>query len=126
MKRAIILVLDSLGIGASADAPAYGDDGADTFGHVVEACAEGRADNDRRQGPLNIPNLTRWGLVAAAEESRGKTLPLAKGQTVIGAYGYAEELSAGKDTPSGHWEICGLPVPFEWGMFSYGTNCFPA
>ncbi|MDP6968833.1 MAG: phosphopentomutase, partial [Gammaproteobacteria bacterium] len=126
MKRAIILVLDSLGIGASADASDYGDTDADTFGHIVEACAAGKADNSQRQGPLQIPNLTRWGLVAAAEDSRNKALPIAKSEQVIGAYGYAKELSAGKDTPSGHWEICGLPVPFAWGMFPSGPDCFPA
>lgn len=125
MKRAIILVLDSLGVGASADAAAYGDVGADTFGHIVEACAAGKADDERRQGPLQIPNLTRWGLVAAAEASRGASLPLAKPNQVIGAHGFAKELSAGKDTPSGHWEMCGLPVPFEWGMFPQQPNCFP-
>lgn len=125
MSRAIILVLDSLGIGASADAEAYGDLGADTFGHIVEQCAAGKADNEKRSGPLQIPNLTRWGLVAAAEGSRGQALPATAAEQVVGAYGHAKELSAGKDTPSGHWEICGLPVPFEWGLFPNQPNCFP-
>jgi len=125
VKRAIILVLDSLGLGSSADAHRYGDNGADTLGHIVEACAEGNADNSQRQGPLNIPNLLRWGLGAAANASRGKPLPLAS-VTPQGAYGYAREVSAGKDTPSGHWEICGLPVPFEWGTFPSQENCFPS
>jgi len=125
VKRAIILVLDSLGLGSSADAHRYGDNGADTLGHIAEACADGNADNSQRQGPLNIPNLLRWGLGAAANASRGKPLPVA---SVIpqGAYGYAREVSAGKDTPSGHWEICGLPVPFEWGAFPSQENCFPS
>ena len=125
MKRAIILVLDSLGLGSSADAHRYGDNGADTLGHIAEACADGNADNSQRQGPLNIPNLLRWGLGAAANASRGKPLPVA---SVVpqGAYGYAREVSAGKDTPSGHWEICGLPVPFEWGTFPSQENCFPS
>jgi len=125
VKRAIILVLDSLGLGSSADAHRYGDNGADTLGHIAEACAEGNADNSQRQGPLNIPNLLRWGLGAAANASRGKPLPVA---SVVpqGAYGYAREVSAGKDTPSGHWEICGLPVPFEWGTFPRQENCFPS
>ena len=124
MKRAIILVLDSLGLGSSDDAHRYGDKGADTLGHIAEACADGNADNSQRQGPLNIPNLLRWGLGAAANASRGKPLPVA---SVVpqGAYGYAREVSAGKDTPSGHWEICGLPVPFEWGTFPSQENCFP-
>ena len=125
MKRAIILVLDSLGIGSSADAHRYGDNGADTLGHIAEACAEGNANNSQRQGPLNIPNLLRWGLGAAANASRGKPLPVAS-VTPQGAYGYAREVSAGKDTPSGHWEICGLPVPFEWGTFPSQENCFPS
>ena len=125
MKRAIILVLDSLGIGSSADAHRYGDKGAYTLGHIAEACAEGNADNSQRQGPLNIPNLLRWGLGAAANASRGKPLPVAS-VTPQGAYGYAREVSAGKDTPSGHWEICGLPVPFEWGTFPSQENCFPS
>jgi len=124
MKRAIILVLDSLGLGSSADAHRYGDKGADTLGHIAEACADGNADNIHRQGPLNIPNLLRWGLGAAAKASRGKPLPVTS-VTPQGAYGYAREVSAGKDTPSGHWEICGLPVPFEWGTFPSQENCFP-
>ncbi len=125
MKRAIILVLDSLGLGSSADAHRYGDNGADTLGHIAEACADGNADNSQRQGPLNIPNLLRWGLGAAANASRGKPLPVTS-VTPQGAYGYAREVSAGKDTPSGHWEICGLPVPFEWGTFPSQENCFPS
>jgi len=124
VKRAIILVLDSLGLGSSADAHRYGDKGSDTLGHIAEACADGNADNSHRQGPLNIPNLLRWGLGAAANASRGKPLPVT---SVVpqGAYGYAREVSVGKDTPSGHWEICGLPVPFEWGTFPSQENCFP-
>jgi len=125
VKRAIILVLDSLGLGSSADAHRYGDKGSDTLGHIAEACADGNADNIHRQGPLNIPNLLRWGLGAAAKASRGKPLPVTS-VTPQGAYGYAREVSAGKDTPSGHWEICGLPVPFEWGTFPSQENCFPS
>ena len=94
MKRAIILVLDSLGLGSSADAHRYGDKGADTLGHIAEACAEGNADNSHRQGPLNIPNLLRWGLGAAANASRGKPLPVTS-VAPQGAYGYAREVSVG-------------------------------
>ena len=124
MKRSIILVLDSLGLGSSADAHLYGDEGADTFGHIVEACAKGNADSNLRSGPLKIPNLLRWGLGAAANLSRNQELPL-NDNNPEGAFGYACELSVGKDTPSGHWEICGLPVPFEWGTFPNQDNCFP-
>jgi len=125
MKRAIILVLDSLGLGASADANKYDNEGADTLGHIAEHCAAEKCNNEHRQGPLNIPNLQRWGLAAAASDSRGKTLPVLQNIKAEGAYGYAREVSVGKDTPSGHWEICGLPVPFEWGFFPKQENCFP-
>jgi phosphopentomutase len=115
-----------LGLGASADAPKYGDQNSDTFGHIVEACEAGLANNEQRHGPLKIPNLLRWGLGAAAVGSRKSSLPLETHVNVQGAYGHAVEVSSGKDTPSGHWEICGLPVPFEWGTFPEQENCFPA
>ena len=124
MKRAIILVLDSLGLGSSDDAHLYGDQGSDTLGHIIEECDFGRANNSNRSGPLKIPNLLRWGLGEAAIESRRAPLPIDR-VTPEGAFGFAKEVSAGKDTPSGHWEICGLPVPFEWGTFPKGENCFP-
>ena len=126
MNRAIIIILDSLGLGASADAPQYGDQNSDTFGHIVEACEAGLANNAQRHGPLKIPNLLRWGLGAAAVGSRKSSLPLETHVNVQAAYGHAVEVSSGKDTPSGHWEICGLPVPFEWGTFPQQENCFPA
>jgi len=125
MNRAIILVLDSLGIGASNDAYMYGDEGSDTLGHIAEYCATGKADSIMRTGPLDIPNLQRLGLVAAANSSRGKEMPVLQNITPQSAYGYASEVSAGKDTPSGHWEICGLPVPFQWGLFPNNESCFP-
>lgn len=126
MNRAIIIVLDSLGLGASADAVKYGDQNADTFGHIVEACEAGLANNAQRHGALKIPNLLRWGLGAAAVGSRKNNLPLATHLNLQGAYGHAVELSSGKDTPSGHWEIAGLPVLFEWGTFPQQDACFPA
>ena len=127
-KRAIIIVLDSLGIGYSKDAHKYGDEGADTLGHIAEMCAAGKADHDsrKRKGPLHIPNLAGLGLVKAATESRGNTLPYSgEPDSIVGAYGFAQEISSGKDTPSGHWEICGLPVLFDWGVFPNTINCFP-
>lgn len=127
MTRAIILVMDSFGIGAAPDAAAFGDAGADTLGHIAAACATGVADNADRSGPLQLPNLSRLGLGLAAKDSTG-TLPPglafdpAKAE---GAYGFAAEVSKGKDTPSGHWEITGLPVPFDWGFFPKTIPCFP-
>jgi phosphopentomutase len=105
-----------------------GDEGADTLGHIAELCAAGKANSSCRShsGPLHIPNLARLGLAEAAKESRGKPIPYSGKPSVIdGVFGYAQEISSGKDTPSGHWEICGLPVLFDWGMFPNTANCFP-
>ncbi|WP_277850204.1 phosphopentomutase [Moellerella wisconsensis] len=125
MKRTFIMVLDSFGIGAAGDADKFGDIGANTLGHIADACARGEADIGRK-GPLNLPNLTKLGLGKAAEESCGQfPAGLDASAEVIGAYGYASELSSGKDTPSGHWEIAGVPVLFEWGYFKDEENSFP-
>lgn len=108
MKRAFIMVLDSFGIGATEDAERFGDVGADTLGHIAEACAKGEADNGRK-GPLNLPNLTRLGLAKAHEGSTGFIPAGMDGNAeVIGAYAWAHEMSSGKDTPSGHWEIASM------------------
>ena len=119
MARAIILVLDSFGIGATADAESFGDAGSDTFGHIAEVrAAAGR--------PLALPHLAKLGLFHAGAESTGRQAAGAPdGVEIIGAYGHAEEMSSGKDTPSGHWEIAGVPVMFDWGYFTEKTNTFP-
>ncbi|MFC3282251.1 phosphopentomutase [Litchfieldella rifensis] len=126
MKRAIVLVLDSFGIGATPDAAGFGDAGADTLGHIAQACARGEADIGRT-GPLSLPNLARLGLFHAHRDSTGAW---AEGITppaqVHGAYGHARELSSGKDTPSGHWEIAGVPVLFDWGYFEDRERSFPS
>lgn len=125
MKRIFIMVLDSFGIGASADAERFGDQGADTLGHIAEVCARGEA-NVGRQGPLTLPNLSRLGLGKAAQASTGKfPQGLDSNADIIGAYTYASELSSGKDTPSGHWEIAGVPVLFDWGYFNDPHHSFP-
>lgn len=118
--RAIILVLDSFGVGATADADKFGDVGADTFGHIAAERAVSAA------GPLKLPNLARLGLFHAGQESTGAFAPgYDPDIEVIGAYGHAAELSSGKDTPSGHWEIAGAPVLFEWGYFTDQDETFP-
>ncbi len=127
MTRAIVLMMDSLGIGSSADASEFGDHGADTLGHIAEACASGRADETGlRSGPLQIPNLCHWGLGAAARLSTGRLPPGLVDRDCRGRYGYAVEQSRGKDTPSGHWEMAGVPVMFDWGYFPREVPCFPA
>ena len=126
MKRAFILVLDSFGIGATEDAATFGDVGSDTLGHIAEYCAAGKANNGDRNGPLTLPNLSRLGLGKAAEESTGSfPIGLDENAEIIGAYGHAKELSSGKDTPSGHWEMAGVPVLFDWGYFTDHENSFP-
>jgi len=127
MPRAFLIVLDSVGVGASQDAAAYGDDGSDTLGHIAEACSTGRGDREGlRAGPLRLPNLATLGLGAAAHASTGR-LPrgLETSAPLRGLWGYAAERSKGKDTPSGHWEIAGYPVPFDWGYFPQTVPCFP-
>jgi phosphopentomutase len=124
--RALILVLDSVGIGSAPDARAYGDQGADTIGHIAEACARGEADGQKRDGPLRLPNLVRLGLGAACDIAGGRTPPaLESSASPIARFGCAREISKGKDTPSGHWELAGVPVSFDWGYFPTEKPCFP-
>jgi phosphopentomutase len=126
-NRAFILVMDSFGIGAAPDAARFGDQDADTLGHIAAACAAGQADRAGiRQGKLRVPNLARLGLGRAAELAGGEVPIGLESAETIGAYGAAAELSAGKDTPSGHWEMAGCPVPVDWGYFPHSIPAFPA
>ncbi|MCB6182663.1 phosphopentomutase [Leeia sp. TBRC 13508] len=123
--RTFILIMDSLGVGATPDASRFGDEGSNTLGHIAEACAAGKA-NDGRTGALAIPHLERLGLGLACQLASGQ-LPAGfqAAPALIGAYAAAREESSGKDTPSGHWEIAGVPVRFDWGYFPEKTNSFP-
>src|SRR5262245_5965777 len=124
--RAILLVLDSVGIGSAHDAEIYGDAGANTIGHIAEYCASGKADGEQRAGPLSLPNLIRLGLGEACGLAGGCVPPgLDGGISPEGRFGCAREISKGKDTPSGHWELAGVPVPFDPDYFSQTTPCFP-
>ena len=125
-RRALLLVVDSLGVGALPDAADYGDAGADTFGHIAEACATGAAE-EGRSGPLAIPVLSRLGLVHAAAAARGAPVAgFAALPAPAAAWGHARERSVGKDTVSGHWEMVGQPVFTDWGYFSALTDSMPA
>jgi phosphopentomutase len=99
-KRVVLIVLDSLGIGALTDAYEYGDAGADTFGHIVEAMPNLSIPNLRSLGFCNIDGLGELDL--AAEETQG-------------SFGRMNEASTGKDTITGNWEIAGLltKTPFK-------------
>lgn len=126
MARAAVLVLDSVGIGGAPDAALYGDEGADTVGHIAEHCARG--DGDRaglRSGPLHLPNLVRLGLGRACQLATGRIPPGLEGDVPQASYGAAREVSRGKDTPSGHWELAGAPVTFDWGYFPNRRPSFP-
>jgi len=128
MKRAVILMMDSFGIGGAKDAASFGDTGSDTLGHIAAECAAGRADKPGlRSGPLRLPNLERLGLADAAKASTGSyPLGFQGAAAPQAAYGFAAERSRGKDTPSGHWEMAGLPVEFDWGYFPNINPSFPA
>lgn len=128
MSRAFLIVMDSVGCGGAPDADRFfngdiPDTGANTLGHIVQACASGQAQ-DGRSGPLLAPNLDALGLGAAIRLASGAETP---GLEAVpnGLWGAATEVSAGKDTPSGHWEIAGLPVPWEWHYFKKVKDSFP-
>ena len=136
MARVIITLLDSFGIGWAHDAADFGDEGADTLGHIAAWLAANPRPAEGKVRPLFLPNLARLGLEKAHRLSTGKALahPLsgkAPAEDVLddgrveGAYTWAEEVSKGKDTLSGHWEITGVPVDFDWGYFPDQPNCFP-
>ena len=129
MSRVIVLLLDSFGIGYADDAAKFGDAGADTLGHINEWCGKNRKDESGKPKYLSLPNMDTLGLGQAAEYSRGKKLlfPLSENERKLsGACGFASSISKGKDTLSGHWEMMGVPVRFDWGYFSAKENSFPA
>ena len=98
INRIIWIVLDSVGIGEARDAAKFGDEGADTLGHTAEA-----------NGGLNIPNMVKLGIgnIDGAHN-------LERCDNPIGCFGKLAEVSAGKDTTIGHWEMAGIysPDPF--------------
>lgn len=122
MSRAFLVVIDSVGIGGAPDADRFfngtvPDTGANTVGHIA-------AEMTKLGTPLNVPSLDDLGLGAAVRLASGFDTP-GLGAEPVGAWGIATEVSPGKDTPSGHWELAGVPVPFEWHMFADKENSFP-
>ncbi|WP_439104118.1 phosphopentomutase [Celeribacter marinus] len=128
MSRAFLIVMDSVGCGGAPDADQFfnggtPDTGANTLAHIAQACADGQAE-DGRTGPLRMPNLDALGLgaaIAVASDDRAPHL----GAQPQGLFGAAAEVSQGKDTPSGHWELAGVPVPWDWGYFPKTEPSFP-
>lgn len=128
MARAFLVVMDSVGIGGAPDAHRYfngtvSDEGANTITNIARACAQGLAA-EGRIGPLRVPNLDRLGLGRAVQLASGH-LALGLGQEPEGVWGVATEVSRGKDTPSGHWELAGVPVPWDWHYFPREGDAFP-
>jgi phosphopentomutase len=127
MARALVLVMDSVGIGGAPDAGSYRDAGANTILHIAEVCARGGAESARRQGPLRVPHLVAMGLGEACRLASGRLPPgFEAGADTRATFACAAEKSHGKDTPSGHWELAGVPVPFEWGLFPNSLPAFPS
>ncbi|MCA3510501.1 MAG: phosphopentomutase [Rhodobacter sp.] len=123
MTRAFLIVMDSVGCGGAPDAAAFGDAGANTLAHIAQACAAGRAE-DGRSGPLRMPVLDGLGLGAAVRLASGDATP-GLDAVPAGRWGAATEVSRGKDTPSGHWELAGVPVPWDWTCFPDSVPAFP-
>ena len=116
-NRAFLIVMDSVGIGGAPDAASYfnaglPDTGANTLAHIAQA------------QPLHMPNLDRLGLGAAVRLASGDEAS-GLGAAPQGLWGAATEISRGKDTPSGHWEIAGVPVPWDWHYFPNTRPSFP-
>ena len=123
MTRAFLIVMDSVGCGGAPDAAAFGDEGANTLSHIAVACARGAAD-EGRSGPLHMPYLDGLGLGAAIRLASGDPTP-GLDAVPTGGWGAATEVSNGKDTPSGHWELAGVPVPWNWTYFPDEIPAFP-
>lgn len=120
MPRCFLVVMDSVGCGGAPDADRFFNDdlpdtGANTLAHIATACADGQAENGR-SGLLNLPHLDGLGLGAAVRLASGQDAP-GLGAAALGLWGAATEVSNGKDTPSGHWELAGVPVPWNWTYF---------
>ena len=122
MNKGILIVLDSLGVGGAPDAFSYGDTDANTFGSIAIACEKGLANKGRR-GSLKIPHLEELGIYEALKLSTGITIKGARYNT--GAYAVAQEISEGKDTPTGHHEIMGIIDRRGWHKFKNIEPVFP-
>ncbi|MDU8943321.1 phosphopentomutase [Ovoidimarina sediminis] len=128
MARAFLVVMDSVGCGGAPDADRFfnagtPDTGANTLAHIAQASARGEAE-EGRSGPLRLPHLDALGLGAAIRLASGDATP-GLDAAPEGLWGAATETSNGKDTPSGHWELAGVPVPWDWYYFPKTEPAFP-
>ena len=113
MSRAFLFVMDSVGIGGAPDAASFGDEGSNTVGHISDHMK------------LHIPNLTNLGLAKAVKAASGSAHGLDVEAPTTGSFGFATEVSQGKDTITGHWEMAGVPLKFGWGYFPHSIPAFP-
>ena len=115
MSRVFLIVMDSVGCGGAPDAKDFGDEGACTLGNIISTCSSGGA-NIGRTGSLNVPNFKSLGLdsILKLSVSSDNTEALEKPK---GLWGVATPTSPGKDTPTGHWELLGVPLPWKWKYF---------
>ena len=113
MSRAFLFILDSVGIGGAPDAAQFGDEGACTVGHISDRMA------------LHVPHLTALGMAQALKAASGSVHGLDEKAKTYGSWGYATEISQGKDTITGHWEMAGVPLQFSWGYFPETIPAFP-
>ena len=121
MNRAFLIVLDSVGCGGAPDADRYFNDGLpDTGANTLAHIAQARAEVGQ---PLHLPVLDALGLGAAVRLASGVQAP-GLGAAPRGRWGAATEVSRGKDTPSGHWELAGVPVPWDWAYFPRSVPAF--
>ena len=102
LNRAILIVLDSVGVGNAPDAAAYGDEGANTVGHIAQRTT------------LNLPHMNRLGFAHIPGTN------LTRDPAAAGAYGCMTEASSGKDTTTGHWEIAGLTLKKPFPTYPHG------
>ncbi|MFD1883053.1 phosphopentomutase [Paracoccus pacificus] len=118
MSRAFLIVMDSVGAGGAPDAADFFNDGRpDTGANTLAHIAASR--------PLVMPNLDQLGLGAAVHLASGQR-PAGLKAVPEGLWGAATEAASGKDTPSGHWELAGVPVPWDWHYFPDTRPAFPA
>jgi phosphopentomutase len=113
MSRAFLLVMDSVGIGGAPDASKFGDEGSNTLGHIADSMS------------LKIPNLISLGLAQALNAASASDHGLDLNAARQGSWGFATEVSQGKDTITGHWEMAGVPLQFTWGYFPHTIPAFP-
>ena len=111
-ERVILIVLDSVGVGAAKDASRFGDQNANTLGHISEWCSQ-------HLSQFSLPNMAAWGLGQLLNNGKG-AFGISLCPSPKAAVGYMTELSPGKDTTTGHWEMAGNVLREEFPVYEKG------